>query len=405
MTTENTFFPWSDNWYIENDKAWCIDGERNLLYCLDLDLKECIHVKEIPEIGTDRFRLNSRLIKCGNDIFCMPDRGDSIWIYQLENMQFKEIKIVNPNRVRIAIIDFWQDGDRILAVSNGLKQLIDINIRNKQIENYYSLCDDLKNEISMSIKVNSLIYNVSVAVNKIYQFDINTKDTVVYTFDDIESGFRTICFDGQNFWLSGYRKEIYVWNRENNIMKALDKFPQNFGMYNFRKDAFCLDYETIIYDQPLFINSIAIGQFVWFISNQSDNIIYVDRESYAIYSLGIEGEEETKSSLALRGITNKYLLEYVVADRYIGLFSLKNKYILEIDTFKKNVKRKTYSYNHIACQQLIRIYDKREVHIYNEKNVIDKIVFKEKLFNIGIKELKEIRENIGSRIQKELLRL
>ena len=41
MTTENTFFPWSDNWYIENDKAWCIDGERNLLYCIDLDLKEC----------------------------------------------------------------------------------------------------------------------------------------------------------------------------------------------------------------------------------------------------------------------------------------------------------------------------------------------------------------------------
>lgn len=405
MTTENTFFPWSDNWYIENDKAWCIDGERNLLYCIDLDLKECIHVKEIPEIGTERFRLNSRLIKCGNDVFCMPDRGDSIWIYQLENLQFKEIKIVNPNRVRIAIIDFWQDGDRILAVSNGLKQLIDINIRNKQIENYYNLNNTLKDVISMSIKVDTLIYSVSVTVNKIFQFDINTKETTIYTFDKIKSGFRTICFDGQLFWLSGYRKEIYAWHKENNDIKILDRFPQRFGIYNFQEGVFWLDYENVIYNKPIFIYSIAIGQYIWFIPNQSNKITYVDKESFEIYCLEIDGEDETKNSFTLRGIKNKYLLEYVKENRYIGLFSLKNNYILEIDSIEKKVIRKIYSYNHMACQELMEIYDKCEGYIYNENRDIDRIIFKEKLINIDIKEIKKIGEDIGLNIYKDLFTL
>ena len=119
----------------------------------------------------------------------------------------------------------------------------------------------------------------------------------------------------------------------------------------------------------------------------------------------IDGEDETKNSFTLRGIKNKYLLEYVKENRYIGLFSLKNNYILEIDSIEKKVIRKIYSYNHMACQELMEIYDKCEGYIYNENRDIDRIIFKEKLINIDIKEIKKIGEDIGLNIYKDLFTL
>lgn len=49
MIRENRFLPWSDNWCIDGNKAWCIDAERNILYCINLQLKEFEFMKEIPE--------------------------------------------------------------------------------------------------------------------------------------------------------------------------------------------------------------------------------------------------------------------------------------------------------------------------------------------------------------------
>ena len=59
----SSFF-WSDNWHIENGKAWFVDGERNVLFCLNLEKKECEYIKEIPDSDKNTFRLNPKCMKC-----------------------------------------------------------------------------------------------------------------------------------------------------------------------------------------------------------------------------------------------------------------------------------------------------------------------------------------------------
>lgn len=35
------------------------------------------------------------------------------------------------------------------------------------------------------------------------------------------------------FWISGYRKEIYVWNIENNTINTIKNFSSEFDVYDF----------------------------------------------------------------------------------------------------------------------------------------------------------------------------
>ena len=46
----------------------------------------------------------------------------------------------------------------------------------------------------------------------------------------------------------------------------------------------------------------------------------------------IEEEGHTEENISTQLLRHKYLLQYVRDDRYIGLFSLKNKWIFEVDS-------------------------------------------------------------------------
>ncbi len=390
MMNNNDFLPWSDNWHIEDNKAWCIDGERNILYCLDLKLDEFIFLEKIPEETIDLYRMNPHCIKYKDFILCMPDRGNNIWIYQLKESQFQPIKIHNPNRVRVSITDFWQVDEKIYAVSNGLKQVIEINIDDKRIDNYYSLCNIPDVDIVKSIMVGTVIYSVCTTKNEIYWFDIKTNNSSKYYIKDVEGGFRTICFDGQNFWLSGYRKEIYVWNREKNSVNVLNAFPLLFGIYNIQtlgKDF--LDCETNVYDVPLFVQSVVLGQYIWFIPFYMNKVIYVDKDSFEIYEFEMEGEEESRTSLKTRRLKIKFIMEYVKQERYIGIFSAKNNCIIEIDALEKKYEKKVFSVGNTFIERMIREYEEHNRLVLVENYEVDRMLFKV-LFNMDTKMTKAI---------------
>ena len=56
-------FPWSDNWWIEGDRAWFCGGEINALFCVDMNNGQCELVARIPECAIVDFRLNSYCMK------------------------------------------------------------------------------------------------------------------------------------------------------------------------------------------------------------------------------------------------------------------------------------------------------------------------------------------------------
>ena len=395
-----SLFMWSDNWWIENDEAWFVGGMQNILFNLNLKTNECESAVSIPEEVSSKFRLTPFCIKCEDDIFCMPDNGNNIWTYNISSKCFSNIGIENPNKVRIGINDFWRDDNKLFAVSNGLNQVIEINITEKKIENCYVL--SRKGNISKSIKVGTDIYSLSGMFGEIYQFDMITKEISLYRLPDIGRKFSTFCFDGEKFWLSGYYKEVYVWNKEENKLMILNSFPMEFGIYNFTKNTDGkIDCTTNHYELPTFLYALAVDDNIWFVPLQTNKIIYVNVQNYEIQTFEITEENETKESLLERtSLCYKYILEYIQGNRYIGLFSIKNNCIIEIDALEKKAKMKYYTLGQkCVCETANILYDG---YVFYEGDVTQKQIYITML-NQNTKKAGNLMDRIGLKIYEMMI--
>lgn len=367
----DTTFVWSDNWYIEEGKAWFVEGWRNAVCCLDLNTRVCECIALIPGTEAKTFRRNPRVIKIANDIYCMPDLGRDIWIYQIDCGEFLQLKIYNPDHKRISIYDYWKYENRLYAAALGLHQILEIDLEEKEISAYYTICNSAEERLECSVRVGLDVYVVSGTSNCVYQFNLATKESVEHVLTEIKGNLNTICYDGSKFWLSGSQREVYVWDKEKNSTMILRDFPNNFGVYDYsgnREEI--LDRKREIYDVPAFIESRFSGGYVWFIPFRTNQIIYIDIDSCQIHALEMPGEKETKESLRENSMASKYLVQYLSEDHRLGLFSLKNNRIVEIDTknFQTEVKRFVFDYG--------KYVSKLQEYIFEENKVIDREAFR-----------------------------
>ena len=400
MENDYKAFMWSDNWCIEENRAWFVSGKYNILFCLDLSTYQCQSAVCIPEKNTSTFRLTPNCIKAGNDIYCMPDLGNSIWIYHLDRECFSEIPINNSGKVRLSMYNFWIHNNKIYTVSNGLKQIIEIDIKERQIESYYNICKE--GNITKSIKNGMSIYILSGVSNEIYEFNLLTKTTTIHSIPDIKERFYTFCTDGRIFCLSGYKKELYVWDKIENTIQIMDDFPKGFGSYNFTKDTDGnVDCSTKQYEIPTFLYSVIVGDSFWFIPFQTNQILFWDKESRDILPFEIDEEVETKESLLAReSLSSKYIVEHIREDRYLGLFSIKNNYIVEIDTFNKSVEIIYCTIGKKCLSDVINIIC--EKNVFDETFKLHQNLYKYILYRKETERKKTVLNNIGDNIYKTI---
>ena len=281
MQMDKNDFIWSDNWWIEGTIAWFVDGQQNMLFQLDLESKSCKLLAAIPSSNLDRFRINPKCIKYEECIYCMPTYGDCIWVYNIVNSEFNKINIVNKEQVPLGINNFWLFEKNIYAVSTGLKKIVRIDLVSRKTE-YYDITVNKNEVISLSTKVGEKIYIVSAKSNVVYVFDMLSFNVSMKVVSNINSRLRTICYDGDKFWLSGYCNEIYIWRENDDKATILTNLPRNLKKYNFSDDNKEILEYSAEYDMPLFIDSIQIGDNVWFIPFQMNDIIYINKNTYEI---------------------------------------------------------------------------------------------------------------------------
>lgn len=407
MENDDSLFTWGDNWWIEGNRAWFVSGMHNVLFDVNLKTNECESAVCIPEEAYSKLRLTPLCIKCGDDIFCMPDVGNNIWVYSICSGAFSKISIRNPDKTRLGLRDFWKYGGKLFAVSNGLGKIIEINIPERKIDGYYALCvgegaakgvkDGVFGDklIKNSIRTGNFIYSLSSSYGGVCRFDLMTKKIETYSIPDIGRRFYAFCFDGEKFWFGGHRKEVYVWDKDNNKITAIGGLPKEFGIYDFSEDtdgkANC---ESEEYETPTFLYSLAVGGYVWFVPFRTNKIICVDKRTHEICVFEVTEEDETMESLiGRRGMACKYILEYVKDDRYIGLFSLKNNCILEIDALEKTYGIKHYDLSAKCMDAVINIYYEPVLH---ESSRAHRRIFKHILIERGMAEVGGTIGNAGT---------
>lgn len=406
MKDKDNLFIWGDNWWIEGERAWFVWGMENILFCMDLIRGKCESAVCIPDTNQKTFRLTPNCIKYNNNIFCMPGLGKSIWIYDLECQKFSKIDIDNPSKSQLGF-DFWICGDRLWAVSAGeFGKIIEMNIRQKRVENYYTLCE--KGKLARSVMAKNVIYTLAADSNVIYEFNIRTRILEICTLPNIRGKLWTICFDGEKFWLSGFQKEVYVWNKETNILHTITDFPKGFGIYDFTKETTTGEVDCISeqYEYHAFNFSVLVGNKVWFIPYNANKVIYSIKGSYELHEFEICEEKETRESIKARtSLGYKYLLEYVKDDRYLGLFSIKNNCMLEIDAVEMRYVYKQYEYCAGIGVKCLNEYSGRRDGIFYEKISWDREVYQGlvKAQKFDPENVKE--NNVGKSIYRKITQM
>lgn len=382
----NNKFLWSDGWWIEGNIAWFISGEMRAIFSMDLEKWLCKYIVDLPEEFVVGFRSHPRCMRFYNTIWCFPLKGNYILIYDLRSKEFRQIEIKNTENRGDGLYYFKIYDGKLFGVAGGDKQIIKINMECERVEEYYSFATDRAEIIGQVYFAENSIYIVSQTKARIYEFSLKTKQTNCYDFPAIKKGLRTICFDGENFWFSGFQKEIFIWNKEKKDFKILKNFPDFFGYWKFDGlQEEWLDCKKELYETPAFVESVKVENKTWFIPNLTNQILYVDIKSFEIKDFEIEDEEEGEKRLRKRFLGEKYLLVYVRDERYIGLFSTENECYFEIDT--KTMKKKELDFV-LSDDANKRIKD-YELEKYISKNKI-----KERINQITLDEKNELHRDI-----------
>lgn len=382
-------FPWSDNWHIENDKAYFCAAEMNALFCADLNSQAVDLIDSFPEFCTRDYRAYSYCFKCGSIVFCLPNRGKDILCYDTRKLEWDLIEIENRSRIMGCLFPYTQYNNEIWLQEDQSGRMIEVDLLKKSIKKECYIPQFRSKFSGQYTLVEKKIFVLSG--HEIFCIDINK--ITVYEITNVKAELYTICYDGLNFWLSGFAKEIYIWNPEQGVIRTLINFPDQFSLYRFGENDIGSMYNNSFFSEnfPFFSDSIFINGNVWFFPFQSNEVLYINKESYSINVLEIEEEQENRETLQ-RVFSIKYIVEYIRDDRYIGVYSIKNQKIFEIDTVEYCVINKKYRLSKKAILDLaLNGYSGKRLY---ENDKIDNYMYSILLYN-RIENISNSVSNIG----------
>lgn len=354
---ENYHYLWSDRWDIEDNKIWFMAGTFDFLFCLDSETGETFLIDHIPTDNVYAFRSHPRCIKINDLIVCLPDNGKNIWCYHISTGLWTSIPYEGKEEIRLACYSAWYIQGRLYVLSCGMKQIIEVDLDKEFIIDYYNFPTKNEDGFTNGILINGYIYTASTHPVNIYKFNVSDKNIEKYTLPEIDDQIQTFCFDGDKFWLTGRHKTLYVWREETKKTSLKKNIPDSFQIWNFSGT-----YDNLLNhigeseQSPLFTASISVDQYIWLIPFQTNEILYVDKDTYEVKVFSIKEEIQTESDVRNQLLRHKYLLEYIKDNRYIGLFSLKNKWVFEIDCQELNYRILDYELTFDLCTQIEEIF-------------------------------------------------
>lgn len=400
------FLPDSDCMYLEDCTVWFVSRLDNILFKMNIKSGEYEYVKALSEHGPDKWRFHPVCVKHENNVYCLPDRGGGIWIYNLLRDNFEQIKLDNPNSVRIRMKYLAKYKERLFTVSLGLKQIIVINLRKQEIEYIYTLSNNGDEDLSdNNLMVGTVIYGILNSSKTIlYEFNVISQKVKKTIISNKRTFYNTISFDGDKFWLSGTEKEILVWNAKKGIIEYVNGFINYLHILNFKKN--CVESVSDLAEiyEPLFTKSLFLSGKIWFIPFRTDKVIYINKNTHEVGELLLPLEKEDKTSIRARGglCNYKFFLEYVIADRYLIIYSLKMECHYIIDTLSMNVEKRLSKFLLNKSEDLAEVYKKKKFFL--ESEVSDRIRYRVS-YMWGKKRINMHTNEIGRLIYRNIVEL
>lgn len=403
--TKKMYFPWSDNWWKEGASAWFCAGDYGALFSVDIDKQTCRLVSHIPECPVINFRMYPYCIKHKTKVFCLPSKGSAVWCYDLITQRWEKIAIVNKERTFCEMLCYNDNANEVWLREFETGRILGLNLQRRKIDKEYRISMDncgLCGEHIMGqyVLVENEIYVANS--NRIYRINPETDEITTYILAEVKGELFTICHDGLNFWLSGYCKEIYVWNAEKGIIKIISQFPKNFGLYLYN-DNNLVDSEAFFSNGLAFFGmSIPMKDNVWYIPAQANQILFIRKQDYSIQTFDVgQYKYENHHSDEKKEYVAEYTVQYVKEDRYIGIYSFKTRVSFEIDTVELCVRNDEFLLDNQTILQIGRKYC-NERRLFKENNKNRDIEIFSMMLNCKNEESKNWDLSIGRSIYNKL---
>lgn len=385
------------NFEWDGTDAWIICSYTNMLFKYEFLNAEYKFVALLPENGIAHYDFHSKCVKYKMKVFCLPNRGNNIYIYDLTINKFREIGLQNLDGNRINLDKLEVEDHILYTISYGMKQIIIIDLETEKIINRYSIteCDCT---LYKAIKCGDIVYAISDEKSVLWQCDLkqSTIKRINLLNDSAieECGFTTIaCVEGQ-LWLSGYNNKIYIFNRRKEILERYIELPDDLRIYDF------INSNTIYKNKDkndfYFYDCAVFDNTVWFIPYQTNKILYVKVTDNVIREFYIEGEEETDYSLN-RVTKRKYEIVKKDKEGQLVLKSYKNSCNYIIDTTDQTMKRRS---NNVLYSNLEKIWKEYGMHNINflEEIAVDNIMYSYGIVNNVSRNRLNEKTSIGSKI-------
>lgn len=378
----------SRNWWIDGEEAFFFTVGMGTLFRVDLKTCQCVFLAIIPKSSMIYCALESHCRKYKDKIYYIPHKLGKIYCYDLKKSTWEEVVAGYEGTLMVCEGFSSKEEDTIWFLEQEGKRVIQFNLENEKIEQEYTVPQHTNMDSIQYILVHNELYYINGS--GICCIDIEHHTSVKYNIEGIDFQLHTICYDGQNFWISGVHEIICIWNPVHGVLRTINNILSEYTLLDYAK-------KMVVPKAPLFNFSIFLGEYVWFIPIQANApIIYIQKNECTVHILEIDEEEETEETLNDRGHAMKYVVQYVRNKRYIGVLSIKNRNIFEIDTENMQVIEKKYIFDHRTQYMVADAY-------FSEKKILcedagrDQNIF-EILLRRGMKDKKMKFSNQGKNI-------
>lgn len=348
---------WSINWYIEGNEAWFVDCQYALLLHVNLESFEVKMVSSVPVENVEIIKSHPYCFKFEKKIFCLADRGENIYIFDLEKKVWKCIYIDNPEHTRLHITDIRKVNNKLFAFSSGLGKMICFSGEEFDIVEYFPIVSKIKENINYSWDADNCYI---VNGKKVYAYDC-VKNQVLWD-RDLDKEYSNLLVENNNIWLTS--NENIIKKIENGNEEKEYGFDLAYANIANNGNDFWIE-DNMAPDQA-FLYIISVEKSTWFIPLLTKNIIFIKDDNMENYEQ-INKPVISKSEFAKWGLSGQYSFLCKRDNRYIYMFSFSDNSIVIIDGENLHYEKKVLNIDNSVYREIMY---KRNTVIKEEKEFL-----------------------------------
>jgi len=303
---------WTDSWFIEGDDAYFVGAECQILFKANIMSGDIETMAVLPVKDIFSFRGHPICIKRNDNIYCLPDTENNVFVYSINNKQWKtiDLELGDSDRLNMCLYMSLDKSFFIGYISSG--RIISILDDTLEI--------DYDNKIELNDGEKILFAKI---INK--SFTLYTNQSNIYFFDCDNKQIIKRYVDG---WFRLYEEiisfERFLCSNNNEVGIAVMKKNNDLGLS--LKDANSQDA----------FNFSSIEKYkneIWFVPKKLNKIGVYNTETKE--QRWIEIIEEKNGIFNTYPLRQNYVRLYYRNNNYLGLYSMNMHRVVEIDTQKK----------------------------------------------------------------------